>query len=106
MYESRSRGDPQRLAKERGLPGIALDEMDPRAPSLGECAGQHNTGKAAAATKVDPYFGRWRQREELERIRYVAGPDMRQCRWCDQIGLGLPLDQQFDKAIQTRFCFT
>ena len=106
MHESRSRGDPQRLAKERGLPGIALDEMHLGTRSLGERAAQHDTGKAAAAAEIDPKFGGRRQREELKRIRHVTGPDMRQGRWRDQIGLGLPLHQQFDKAIQARLCFT
>src|SRR5262249_17843903 len=58
-----------------------------------ERAGQHDSGKAAAAAEVDPDLGAWGKRQQLQRIRNVAGPEGGQRRGGDQSGLGLPFPE-------------
>ena len=73
---------------------------------LRQRAGQHHAGKAAAAAEVDPDLRRRGEVQELQRIGDVAGPEMWKRRGRDEIGLGLPLQEQIDVAIEPRLCFT
>ena len=63
-------------------------------------------GKAAAGAEIDPGPRLGRQIEELERIGDVARPELRDGRARDQIGRGLPAQQQLDEAVEPRECFT
>ena len=54
MHRSPPAGDTQCLAQERGLLGIALDQMDGSIVLVGEGAGEDYSGKAAAASEIDP----------------------------------------------------
>src|SRR5262249_13829998 len=51
---ARSAGDALRLAKERRLFCIAVDEMDERARLVGEGAGNHQAGKSSPRAKIEP----------------------------------------------------
>ena len=73
----------------------------------GERAGDDQPGKAGAGAEIDPDLGVRRERQELERVGDVPGPDRRDRRaarsdWC----AALHRQQQFDEAIEPRRCFT
>ena len=91
MYEPRRCGDANCFAQKGCLLGDSLDEMDACAWGPGHGAGEHDAGKAAAAAEVGPALGGWREVDELKRVGDVPGPELRQGRGRNQIGLGLPL---------------
>src|SRR3954468_11055610 len=106
MHGRCCRSYAHRLAQKGRFFGIALDQMDIGARRLRQCAGENHTREAAAAAKVDPDFRRRSQAQKLERISDVSSPEMRKRRWRDEVGLGLPLLQEADVAIQPRLRFT
>ena len=64
-------------------------------------------GKAGAGAEIDPASGLRRQRQELQRIGDVAGPDVRDGRARDQVDVRLPHQQELPtKQVQLRRCFT
>ena len=68
--------------------------MHVRARDLGEQARQRDAGKAAAGAEIDPDLASGAEREELQRIGDMAGPDLRQRRGRDEVGGLLPGGQQ------------
>src|SRR3954471_14913151 len=105
MYDSRRCSYPDGFAQKGRLLGDSLDQMDARPSRPCHGAGQDNPGKAAAAAEIGPAFGRWGESDELKRIGDVPGPEMRQGRGRDEVGLGLPLPQQRDVAIEPELRF-
>ena len=91
MYDSRRCRDAHGFAQEGRLLGDSLDEMDTDVRRPGHGAGQDDAGEAATAAEVGPTFGRWGESDELKRVGDVPGPEVRQCRGRDEVGLGLPL---------------
>ncbi len=106
MYEPRRCGDANCFAQEGRLLGDSLDEMDAGARRPGHGTGEDDAGKAAAAAEVGPALGRRGEIDELKRVGDVPGPELRQGRGRDQIGLGLPLPEQRDVAIEPFLGFT
>src|SRR5215831_20021712 len=106
MYHAGGRRDADRLAQKGSLLGVSLDQVDGRTWRLRQCASQDHAGKAATTAKVDPDFCGGGQREKLQRVGDVPGPQMRERRWSDQIGLRLPFPEQLEIAVKPRFCFT
>src|SRR6476660_4625421 len=101
MYEPRRCGDANCFAPKGRLLGDSLDEVDAGARRPGHGTGEADSGEAAAATEVGPAFGQRGEIDELERVGDVPGPELRQGRGRDQIGLGLPLPEQRDVAIES-----
>src|ERR1051325_5458963 len=106
MHGRNRRSYAHRLAQKGCFFGIALDQVDIGARRLRQRAGENHARETAAAAKVDPYFRRRSQAQKLERISDVSSPEMRKRRWGDEIGLGLPLHEETDIAIQPRLRFT
>src|SRR3954447_14802299 len=100
MYDSRRCSYADGFAQEGRLLGDSLDQMDARPGRPCHGASQDDAGKAAATAEVGPAFGRRSESDELKRVGDVPGPEMRQRRGRDEIGLGLPLPQQCDVAIE------
>src|SRR6185437_2630823 len=61
---------------------------------------------AAAAAEVDPGPGGRGERDKLERVGDVAGPEMRQGGRRDQVGLGLPLPKEVEIEVEPSLGFT
>src|ERR1700730_440414 len=59
-----------RTGRIAAAPPVARDAANTR-----EWDGEHEPGQAGAGAHVDPAFGLWRERNELGRIRDMAGPD-------------------------------
>ena len=76
MDHRRRAGDARRLAQERRLLGVALDQVDFGAGRVRERAGDHQAGEAGAAAEVDPGPGVRREVEKLERVGDVPGPEL------------------------------
>ena len=72
-----SAGDPHRLAQERGLLAAAFDQVDVRAGDIGQRAGNHHARKPAAGAEIGPDPRVGRQREKLQQIGHMAGPQRR-----------------------------
>jgi hypothetical protein len=106
MHDSRRGRDSQCLAQESCFFGVALDQVDHGARGLRECAGEHNAGETAAAAEVDPDLCGRRPCQKLKRVGDMAGPEVGQGRRRDEIGLGLPLPEEVEVAIEARLCFT
>src|SRR5689334_9599059 len=102
MHGRWCRSYANRFAQEGGFLGVALDQMDMGAGRIRQRASEHDARKATAAAEVDPDFCRMRQAEKLERIGNVTRPEIRKCRWRDEVGLGLPRHQEIDIAIEPR----
>ena len=70
-----SRGcDADGLTQEGRFLGVALDQVNVGARRFRQRAGKHHARKPATATEVGPDLCRWRQAQELEGIRDMAGP--------------------------------
>ena len=102
----RRAGGARRFAKKSAFPPVALDAMDDGAGDIGELDGDHEARKAGAGAHVDPAFGVRREREELGGIGDVAGPDRREGRVGDEVGLVPPAVEQGDEGRQALLCFT
>ena len=106
MHGGRRAGDALSLAQECGLFRIAFDQMDHRAGFAGERTGDHEAGEAAARAEIDPDPRGGRKIEQLERIRDMPGPQLRDRGRRDEIGRALPAQKQLDEAIEPLRCFT
>jgi hypothetical protein len=96
-------GDARRLAQERDLALVALDQMH----AFDAEDGEDEAGQAGAAAKIDQRSQRWRQmRVDLGRIEDVTAPDIGEGPNPDQIDGALPANEQIDVATQPRQCFT
>ena len=80
--------------------------MDRRAGPVGERAGDHQAGKAAAGAEIDPDAGLGGEREKLQRVGDVPRPDRRDRRGRDQIGVLLLSDELFNELVEPRLRFT
>jgi len=80
-----------RLAREGGFLGIALDEVNPGPWSFSQGARQHDTWKPATAAQIDPPHRRGSEIDKLQRVGDVPDPEMGKGRRSNEIGLGLPL---------------
>ena len=103
---SRRAGRARRFAEEGAFPAVALDAMDDCAGNVRKLDGDHEAGEAGAGAHVEPTFGVWRKREQLRGIRDVAGPDGREGRVGDEVGLAPPAVEQVDEDGEALLCFT
>src|SRR5712671_7873885 len=94
------------LAQERGFLTGAFDQVNRRPGSIRQRAGDRHAGKAAARSEIEPDPRLWREPEELQRIRDMAGPQLRHAARSDQIGAALGGEQQRYEAIKPNQCFT
>jgi hypothetical protein len=76
----------------------------PRLP--GERTGDRDPRETAARTQISPNAGLGRQIQELKRISNMAGPQLRQRRWRNEIDFALPAQERLYENIEPRFCFT
>jgi hypothetical protein len=80
--------------------------MDMSTGAARQRAGDHQAGKSAARTEVDPNAGFRAEVEKLEGIGNVPRPEVRNRGWRDEIGGPLPSEQKRDEAIETLQRFT
>ena len=106
MHDAPPASHTQRLAQERRLAVVALDQMNDGVRPIGQCTRQNNSRKTAAAAEIDPDAASRRDVEKLERVGDVPDPDRIERRRRNQIGLGLPGQQQRDIGVEPRLCFT
>ena len=106
MNLGRRSGGARRFAEERALPPVALDAMDNGVGNIRKLDGDHQAGEAGAGAHVDPSLGLRRQRNELGRIRDMAGPDRGEGRIGDEVGLVPPAIEHLDEGREPLLCFT
>jgi hypothetical protein len=105
MDRHRRSGQTGGLAQKGAFAGIALDQIDMPA-ELGQADAQHEAGKAAAGTEIEPAPGLRCMIEQLQRIGDVAGPDLVERRARDQILGLLPTLQLCHQDREALLCFT
>jgi len=72
----------------------------------GERTGDRDPRETAARTQISPNAGLGRQIQERKRISNMAGPQLRQRRWRNEIDFALPAQERLYENIEPRFCFT
>lgn len=97
---------PHRLAQEARFFPVAFDEMNPRARRIGKRAGDNQTGKSGPRAEIDPCARLRGERNELQRVRHMAGPQFGLGGTRDEIDALLPLHEEVDKKIEAGGCFT
>src|ERR1043165_241765 len=88
-----------RGAQEGGFLLRALDQMNRGVLLFRQRAGDDQSREAAARAEVDPAARGRGNGDELQRIRDVAGPQPRNGRSRDEIGLLLPRQEQIAEAV-------
>ena len=107
VHDGRSAGHACRLLQERRLLLFAFDQVHRRSGRFGQRAGDNQSGKAAAGAEIDPGARqRRRQRQKLQRIGHVPGPQMRLRRGGNQIHPALPVAERGDEIVEPPECFT
>src|SRR5271168_3703426 len=106
MDHTRRSGHTQRLTQEGGLLAVALHQMNRRAWPARESTSENHSRKSAAASEIHPNLRGRSEIQQLQRIRDVPAPKLRQRRRRNEIGLRLPRPEQIEEAIQPRLCFT
>src|SRR5690349_18822121 len=87
-----------RLPQEGAFLQVAFEEMSFDGPGNGE----HQTRNAGAAAEVGEHLRvLWHQPQQLQGIRYVAGPDVFAGRRTDQVDALLPEEEQTDIGLET-----
>ena len=94
------------LAQKRYFFGVGFHQVNPGVGHICKRAGNCHAGKSAAGAEVGPNAGLWREREQLEGVRDVAGPDIWLRGRRDEINPLLPAKEHSDIAIQAVHCFT
>jgi len=94
------------MTQEGAFAGVALDEMDLGPGPLGERDGDHQPRKARARAEVEPAQRLRLDRQELQRVGDVAGPDLAERRRPDQVLDPLPAPELRDQKVEPRRCFT
>ena len=99
-------GEPQ-IALDRpqecDLLAVGLDEIDAEAGTRG---GNHQPGQARARPQIHAELGFGKKPLERQRISDVAGPDITDRRWRDEVHAGLPFGQQRNVAVKPLERFT
>ena len=90
------------MTKEGGLAAIALDEVN---MCVRAREGDDQTGQPCPAAEVDPDRS-FCERNQLQRIRDVAAPDLIERLAADEVLDLLPPDQLGNVALQLRSGFT
>ena len=99
-------GHPRCVTQESAFPAVALDQVDPPLARLGETDPDHQAGEAAARSEVEPAPLVAGQREQLQRIRDMARPDIGQRRGGDEVLGGLPARELRYEQREALLCFT
>ena len=102
----RRAANARRLAQERAFFPMLSTRWTCRPGCVRQRAGDDQPGKSSAGAEIDPDSCFWRQIQKLQRIGDVPGPNHRLGRGRDQIDALLPLQQERNKAVEARFCFT
>ena len=80
--------------------------MDESTGNIRKENGDNQAGKSCSGADIEPTARIWRERDQLNRISDMAGPNKGKGRFGNQIRCPAPAGEQVDEDGQTAFRFT
>jgi hypothetical protein len=95
-------------SQERAFPRVAFHQLESRAAfALRRADRADHSRKTAARPEVEPQVAGFRRKlENLERIKEMPGPELREGPVADEVQLGLPFPEHLLVDFQSDECFT